>query len=206
VLRVEAHVRWSGRVMACHEHFRHLQATHGPHRPVLPAPGRPQHAHRGNRQRPDRPRRRRQGPLHRPVRGPGTIRRAHAVHPLAALQTEYSLWTRDPEAGLLPLLRRLGIAFIPYSPLGHGFLTGQIRTPGDIPGDDWRTTNPRFTRDNFQRNLAIVDEVSPSPPRPESRPHRSPWPGCSPRATTSPRSPAPAASPVRDRVHAGRVP
>ena len=91
--------------------------------------------------------------------GPGTIRRAHAVHPLAALQTEYSLWTRDPEAELLPLLRRLGIGFVPYSPLGHGFLTGQIRTPDDIPDDDWRKTNPRFTGENFQRNLAIVDEV-----------------------------------------------
>jgi len=91
--------------------------------------------------------------------GPGTIRRAHAVHPLAALQTEYSLWTRDPEAELLPLLRQLGIGFVPYSPLGHGFLTGQIRTPGDIPDDDWRKTNPRFTGENFQRNLAIVDEV-----------------------------------------------
>jgi aryl-alcohol dehydrogenase-like predicted oxidoreductase len=91
--------------------------------------------------------------------GPGTIRRAHAVHPVAALQTEYSLWTRDPEAELLPLLRRLGIGFVPYSPLGHGFLTGQIRTPGDIPDDDWRKTNPRFTGENFQRNLAIVDEV-----------------------------------------------
>ena len=92
--------------------------------------------------------------------GPGTIRRAHAVHPLAALQTEYSLWTRDPEAELLPLLRRLGIGLVPYSPLGHGFLTGQIRTPDDIPDDDWRKTNPRFTGENFQRNLAIVDEVA----------------------------------------------
>ncbi len=92
--------------------------------------------------------------------GPGTIRRAHAVHPVAALQTEYSLWTRDPEAELLPLLRRLGIGFVPYSPLGHGFLTGQIRTPEDIPDDDWRKTNPRFTGENFQRNLAIVDEVA----------------------------------------------
>jgi aryl-alcohol dehydrogenase-like predicted oxidoreductase len=91
--------------------------------------------------------------------GPGTIRRAHAVHPLAALQTEYSLWTRDPEAELLPLLRRLGIGFVPYSPLGHGFLTGQIRTPEDIPDDDWRKSNPRFRGENFRRNLAIVDEV-----------------------------------------------
>jgi aryl-alcohol dehydrogenase-like predicted oxidoreductase len=90
---------------------------------------------------------------------PGTIRRAHAVHPVAALQTEYSLWTRDPEAELLPLLRHLGIGFVPYSPLGHGFLTGQIRTVGDIPDDDWRKSNPRFTGENFRLNLRIVDEV-----------------------------------------------
>ena len=91
---------------------------------------------------------------------PGTLRRAHAVHPLAALQTEYSLWTRDPEAELLPLLRLLDIGFVPYSPLGHGFLTGQIRSTSDIPDDDWRKTNPRFTGENFQRNLTIVDEVA----------------------------------------------
>jgi aryl-alcohol dehydrogenase-like predicted oxidoreductase len=90
---------------------------------------------------------------------PDTIRRAHAVHPVAALQTEYSLWTRDPEAELLPLLRHLGIGFVPYSPLGHGFLTGQIRTADDIPDDDWRKTNPRFTGENFRLNLRIVDEV-----------------------------------------------
>jgi aryl-alcohol dehydrogenase-like predicted oxidoreductase len=92
--------------------------------------------------------------------GPDTIRRAHAVHPVAALQTEYSLWTRDPEAELLPLLRELRIGFVPYSPLGHGFLTGQIRTVENIPDDDWRKTNPRFTGENFQRNLRIVDEVA----------------------------------------------
>src|SRR3954463_10538701 len=91
--------------------------------------------------------------------GPETIRRAHAVHPIAALQTEYSLWTRDPEAELLPLLRELGIGFVPYSPLGHGFLTGAIRSPEDLSDDDWRKTNPRFTGENFQRNLRIVDEV-----------------------------------------------
>jgi aryl-alcohol dehydrogenase-like predicted oxidoreductase len=88
-----------------------------------------------------------------------TIRRAHAVHPIAALQTEYSLWTRDPEAALLPLLRELGIGFVPYSPLGHGFLTGQIRTVDDFADDDWRKDNPRFTGENFQRNLRIVDQV-----------------------------------------------
>lgn len=91
--------------------------------------------------------------------GPDTIRRAHAVHPVAALQTEYSLWTRDVEAEILPLLRELGIGFVPYSPLGHGLLTGQIRTVDDFTDDDWRKTNPRFTGENFQRNLRIVDEV-----------------------------------------------
>jgi aryl-alcohol dehydrogenase-like predicted oxidoreductase len=91
---------------------------------------------------------------------PETIRRAHAVHPITALQTEYSLWTRDPEAELLPLLRDLGIGFVPYSPLGHGFLTGTIRSPEDLADDDWRKTNPRFTGENFQRNLRIVDEVA----------------------------------------------
>jgi aryl-alcohol dehydrogenase-like predicted oxidoreductase len=91
--------------------------------------------------------------------GPATIRRAHAVHPLAALQTEYSLWTRDPEAELLPLLRALGIGFVPYSPLGHGFLTGRIRSPDDLAADDWRKTNPRFAEANFHRNLRIVREV-----------------------------------------------
>jgi aryl-alcohol dehydrogenase-like predicted oxidoreductase len=90
---------------------------------------------------------------------PATIRRAHAVHPIAALQTEYSLWTRDPEAELLPLLRELGIGFVPYSPLGHGFLTGTIRSVADLPDDDWRKTNPRFTGENLQRNLRIVGEV-----------------------------------------------
>jgi aryl-alcohol dehydrogenase-like predicted oxidoreductase len=91
---------------------------------------------------------------------PETIRRAHAVQPLTALQTEYSLWTRDVEAEILPLLRRLGIGFVPYSPLGHGLLTGQIRTVDDFAADDWRKTNPRFTGENFRRNLAIVDEVT----------------------------------------------
>jgi aryl-alcohol dehydrogenase-like predicted oxidoreductase len=91
--------------------------------------------------------------------GPSTIRRAHAVHPVTALQTEYSLWTRDPEAELLPLLRELGIGFVPYSPLGHGFLTGDIRSPEQLSDDDWRKTNPRFTGENFQRNLRIVAEV-----------------------------------------------
>jgi aryl-alcohol dehydrogenase-like predicted oxidoreductase len=91
--------------------------------------------------------------------GPPTIRRAHAVHPVAALQTEYSLWSRDPEAVLLPLLRELGIGFVPYSPLGHGFLTGKIRSSDDLAANDWRKTNPRFTAENLQPNLRIVREV-----------------------------------------------
>src|SRR5216110_3454231 len=92
--------------------------------------------------------------------GPATIRRAHAVHPIAALQTEYSLWTRDPEAELLPLLRELGIGFVPYSPLGHGFLTGSIRSREQLGDDDWRKTNPRFSAGNFERNLRLADEVA----------------------------------------------
>lgn len=90
---------------------------------------------------------------------PDTIRRAHAVHPIAALQTEYSLWTRDPETELLPLLRERGIGLVPYAPLGHGFLTGQLRTPEDIPDDDWRKTNPRFIGEAFYQNLQLVEEV-----------------------------------------------
>lgn len=88
-----------------------------------------------------------------------TIRRAHAVQPVSALQTEYSLWTRDIESQLLPVLRELGIGLVPYSPLGHGLLTGSIRTVDDFADDDWRKTNPRFLAENFQKNLAIVDEV-----------------------------------------------
>lgn len=91
--------------------------------------------------------------------GPDTIRRAHAIHPIAALQTEYSLWSRDPEAVLLPLLRELGIGFVPYSPLGHGFLTGDIKSPEQLSDDDWRKNNPRFTGENFKHNLRIVEEV-----------------------------------------------
>jgi len=91
--------------------------------------------------------------------GPETIRRAHTVHPITALQTEYSLWTRDVEAEILPLLRELGIGFVPYSPLGRGFLTGQLRSPDQLDAEDFRRANPRFVEDNFQRNLRIVDDV-----------------------------------------------
>ncbi|MGV9504847.1 aldo/keto reductase [Streptomyces tendae] len=88
-----------------------------------------------------------------------TVRRAHAVHPVAAVQSEYSLWTRDPEAEVLPTLRELGIGLVPYAPLGHGFLTGDIRTLDGLDDTDWRRSNPRFTGDNLTRNLRIVDEV-----------------------------------------------
>jgi aryl-alcohol dehydrogenase-like predicted oxidoreductase len=91
--------------------------------------------------------------------GPATIRRAHVVHPVTAVQSEYSLWTRDPEAEVLPLTRELGIGFVPFSPLGHGFLTGTIRSTGQFDDGDWRKNNPRFTGENFQRNLQIADEV-----------------------------------------------
>ncbi|HEY7612816.1 MAG TPA: aldo/keto reductase [Gemmatimonadales bacterium] len=90
---------------------------------------------------------------------PDTVRRAHAVHPLAAVQNEYSLWTRDPEAELLPTLRDLGIALVAYSPLGRGFLAGRFRSPDDLAPDDWRRNNPRFTGENFRRNLALADRV-----------------------------------------------
>ena len=92
--------------------------------------------------------------------GVNTIRRANAVHPITALQSEYSLWTRDPEDGVLAVTRELGIGFVPYSPLGHGFLTGQIRSMDDLADDDWRKTSPRFMGDNFQRNLRIADDVA----------------------------------------------
>ena len=88
-----------------------------------------------------------------------TIRRAHAVHPIAALQSEYSLFTRDPEEEVLPVLRELGIGFVPYSPLGRGFLTGQIRSVDDLEDKDFRKTNPRFEGSNFEHNLKVADEV-----------------------------------------------
>ncbi len=90
---------------------------------------------------------------------PATIRRAHAVHPIAALQTEYSLWSRDPEDGILATCAELGIAFVAYSPLGRGFLSGQIRSLADLAPDDYRRTSPRFAGDNFERNLKLVDRL-----------------------------------------------
>jgi aryl-alcohol dehydrogenase-like predicted oxidoreductase len=90
---------------------------------------------------------------------PETIRRAHAVHPISALQSEYSLWTRDPEADVLPTIRELGIGLVPYSPLGRGFLSGRFRSPEDLPEGDFRRENPRFQGANFDRNLALVERV-----------------------------------------------
>lgn len=90
---------------------------------------------------------------------PETIRRAAAVHPIAALQTEYSLWTRDVEAELLPLCQELGIGFVPYAPLGRGFLTGTIQNLDALALGDWRRNNPRFQGENLARNLALVDAV-----------------------------------------------
>ena len=88
--------------------------------------------------------------------GSQTIRRAHAVHPISALQTEYSLWTRDPEGDLLATCRELGIGFVPYSPLGRGFLTGGIKKFEDLAADDYRRKSPRFQGENFQKNLDLV--------------------------------------------------
>jgi aryl-alcohol dehydrogenase-like predicted oxidoreductase len=89
-----------------------------------------------------------------------TIRRAHAVHPIAALQTEYSLWSREPEERLLAVCRELGIGFVAYSPLGRGFLTGRFKTPDDLAANDWRRNNPRFQTGNFQTNLQIVERLT----------------------------------------------
>jgi aryl-alcohol dehydrogenase-like predicted oxidoreductase len=90
---------------------------------------------------------------------PETIRRAHAVHPIAALQTEYSLWTREPEDELVALTAELGITFVAYSPLGRGFLAGAFKSPDDLSNDDWRRTNPRFQGENFDQNLELVHAI-----------------------------------------------
>jgi aryl-alcohol dehydrogenase-like predicted oxidoreductase len=90
---------------------------------------------------------------------PATIRRAQAIHPISALQTEYSLWSRDPEDEILPTLKELGIGFVPYSPLGRGFLTGAISTPDDFAADDFRRRSPRFQGENFAKNLQVVEQV-----------------------------------------------
>jgi aryl-alcohol dehydrogenase-like predicted oxidoreductase len=91
---------------------------------------------------------------------PDTIRRAHAVHPIAALQTEYSLWSREAAEAVLPTVRELGIGFVPYSPLGRGFLTGRIQSIDELDSDDYRRNSPRFQGDNFRKNLRLVDEIN----------------------------------------------
>ena len=91
--------------------------------------------------------------------GPETLRRAAAVHPIAALQSEYSLWERGVEDDILPTCRALGIGFVPYSPLGRGFLTGQITSRDDLPADDWRRNDPRYSEENFAANLGLVEIV-----------------------------------------------
>jgi aryl-alcohol dehydrogenase-like predicted oxidoreductase len=90
---------------------------------------------------------------------PETVRQAHATHPIAAVQSEYSLWSRDPEDGVMPVLRELGIGLVAYSPLGRGFLAGRFRSIDDLAPDDWRRGNPRFQGDNFARNLQLVEQV-----------------------------------------------
>jgi aryl-alcohol dehydrogenase-like predicted oxidoreductase len=91
---------------------------------------------------------------------PQTLERAHRVHHITALQSEYSLWTRDPEDGVLETCKRLDVGFVPYSPLGRGFLTGALKSPDDFAADDWRRTNPRFQGENFAHNLQLVDKVT----------------------------------------------
>ena len=119
---------------------------------------------------------------------PETIRRAHAVHPLSALQTEYSVWARQPEAEILPTIRELGIGFVPYSPLGRGFLAGTGRTIDDLDEDDYRRLQPRFQGENLRANPRSRRSSTASRARRASARRRSPSPGCTPRATTSSRS------------------
>jgi len=124
---------------------------------------------------------------------PETIRRAHAVHPISALQTEYSLWSRDPEDEILPTVRALGIGFVAYSPLGRGFLSGQITSPDDFAPDDFRRNSPRFQGENFGRNLALVARVREIAGRKGCTPSQLALPGCWRRGRTSRRSPVPSA-------------
>ncbi len=117
---------------------------------------------------------------------PQTIVRAHAVHPITAVQSEWSLWTRDPEDnGVLETVRRLGIGFVAYSPLGRGFLSGQIRSIDDLDPSDFRRNNPRFQGDNFARNLELVDRIHEIAARMQLTPGSWRWPGSSRRASTS---------------------
>jgi len=125
--------------------------------------------------------------------GVQTIARAHAVHPVTALQSEFSLWTRDPEDEVLPTLRELGIGFVAYSPLGRGFLTGQLKSPDDFAPEDYRRNSPRFQGENFTKNLELVERVKAIAERKGSPPDSSPWHGCWPRGATSYQSRGPSA-------------
>ena len=127
------------------------------------------------------------------------IRRAHAVHPITALQSEYSLWTRDQEGQVLSVLRELGIGLVAYSPLGRGFLTGKIRSADQVAADS-RPAIPASRATTSSTTCAWSSRSRPSRPRSERRPRRWPWPGCWPRAMTSPRFPAPGASPASRRT------
>jgi len=136
--------------------------------------------------------------------GAGTIRRAHAAHPVTALQSEYSLWTRDIEAEILPTLDELGIGLVPFSPLGKGFLTGMVSTTTEFTPDDIRTTIPRFTEENRAATRHWSTSSPRSRPRTSRRRHRWPWPGCSPSAPRSSRSQAPAGCSAWRRTSAPR--
>ena len=135
---------------------------------------------------------------------PATIRRAHAVHPIAALADRYSLWSRDPEGELLDTCRELGIAFVAYSPLGRGFLTGRYRSIDDFAADDWRRNNPRFQGENFKKNLELVAKVEQLAKEKGLRRRSWHWRGCCRRATTSSRSRARRASSASKRMPARR--
>ena len=117
--------------------------------------------------------------------GVKNIRRAHAVQPVAALQSEYSLWWREPEEQILPVLEELGIGFVPFSPLGKGFLTGTIGTDANFGKDDFRSTVPRFAQENLAANQTLVEAFSQSPGQSRSRPRSSPSPGCWPKSRGS---------------------
>jgi aryl-alcohol dehydrogenase-like predicted oxidoreductase len=124
---------------------------------------------------------------------PPTLRRAHAVHPISALQSEYSLFTREHEAGALAACRELGIGFVAYSPLGRGLLTGRFRSPSDLAADDWRHSSSRFHAGNLEANLALLPPVVEMAEAKGCTPPSSPSPGCWPGATTSSRSRGPRA-------------
>ena len=171
-----------------------------PHRSLLPASRRQEGADRGDRRRDGRPGAQRKSPLPRPVGGgANTIRRAHATHPITALQSEYSLWTRDYEDEVIPTLRELGIGFVPFSPLGRGFLSGNIR---ELPADDMRRKHlAAFRRREYARGISRSSIASrKSRARRESRRVSSRSRGCSRRATTWSRFPAPSVAPISKRM------